>query len=157
MKNMLMSILMLSAIFPASAMKKKQQKPLTYLSGTYSINEGPVRKVGTIYELKISTKEENITVDSVWFGATPVPCDLLETKTRHKIDKAVEKGTYIVRANKNLYENFHAQVDSTSSYKSFKRPFAFKGDAVIMYKVKGKRYYTPVTKVKQVKAKGHRD
>ena len=95
-------------------------------------------------------------IDSVWFGYTPVPCDLLESKTNQKIELAQEKGVYIVRANKNLYQNFHAQYDSTIASKHFHAPLTFKGDAIIMYKVKGRRYYKSVDNVIKGKSKGSR-
>jgi len=154
-KKSLLLFLLITAL-SSSAMKKKVADPIQYVSGTFSINEGSIRKVGRVYEFVINTLTDNVIIDSVWFGATPVPCDLLEIKTRHNIDLANVKGTYIVRANKDLYKNFNAQIDSTSSYTHFKAPFAFKGDAVIMYKVNGKRSYLNVKNVKEVKAKGYR-
>jgi hypothetical protein len=155
MKNIFFVTFLLVS-FTSFAAKKKTAY-VAYVSGTFSMNESSIRKVGNVYELIINTLTENVLLDSVWFGATPVPCDLLETKTRHKIEKASEKGTYIVRANRNLYENFPGQTDSTQAYKNFKPPFRFKGDAVIMYKVKGKRYYTIAYQVKQVRPKGTRE
>ena len=156
MKKIPLLLLMIVTTLSLSAMKKKATHYVKYVSGTFSNNEGAIRKVGCVYEFVINTCTDNVIIDSVWFGATPVPCDLLEITSRHKTDLANTKGMYIVRANKDVYKNFNAQVDSTLSYAAFKAPFVFKGDAVIMYKVNGKRYYVNVTNVKEVKAKGYR-
>ena len=156
MKKIPLLLLMIATALSSVAMKRKATHYVEYISGTFSNNEGTIRKVGCVYEFVISTRTDNVMIDSVWFGATPVPCDLLEIKTRHKTDLANVKGLYIVRANKDIYKNFNAQIDSTSSYAAFKAPFVFKGDAVIMYKVNGKRYYVNVMNVTEVKAKGYR-
>ncbi len=157
MKKLVLTLLIISVFFSElSAKKKKTKDAIKFVSGVYSTNDSSIRKVGDVYVLMVKTLAENVVFDSVWFGATPVPCDLLDAKTNHKIGSSGLKGTYIVRANKNLYANFHTDIDSTTAYKNFNAPFPFKGDAVIMYKVNGVRYYKVVSKVMKVTAKGMR-
>jgi hypothetical protein len=155
MKNLWLTFLFLFFFLSVGAKKKKSRAYIQYLNGMYTNNDG-VKKIGDVYSFTIQTLAKNILIDSIWFGNTPVPCDLLETKTNHKIDMAIEKGIYIVRANKNLYENFHEQFDSTAAYQGFKAPFPFKGDAVLMYKVNGKQYYKSIYNVVKGKSKGTR-
>lgn len=156
MKTFIITLCCCVSILPAFAFKKKEKELLRVVSSVYYNQNTKIRKVGTIYEITIQTMFENVTIDSVWFGATPVPCDLLETSKKHRVTIAKDKGTYIVKANKNLYANYPQQVDSTEAYKNFVAPFSFNADAVIMYKVNGKRYYKIVRGVKMVKAKGTR-
>jgi len=136
--------------------KRKSRDHISVLKSTYSTNLGGIRKVGDVYEFTIKTLSPNIIIDSVWFGSTPVPCDLFEIKKKTKIEKTTIKGEYLVRTNKDLYTNFSKQIDSTEAFNNFKPPFLFKGVAIIMYKVNGKRYYKTVNSVMQVSPKGKR-
>jgi hypothetical protein len=157
MKHIL--IVLFAFLFSLSAHANKKRKSRDYISvlkSTYSTNQGGIRKVGDVYEFRIKTLSPNIIIDSVWFGSTPVPCDLFEIKKKTKIEKATLKGEYLVRTNKDLYTNFSKQIDSTEAFNNFKPPFLFKGVAVIMYNVNGKRYYKTVNAVKQVAPKGKR-
>lgn len=156
MKTIMLNVLLCVIVFPAAGLKKKEKELVRVLSSVYYNQDTKIRKVGTIYEITIQTMFENVTIDSVWFGATPVPCDLLETNKKHRVTIASDKGKYIIKANKNLYANFPQQVDSTQAFNNFVAPFSYNADAVIMYKVNGKRYYKIVKGVKKVKAKGTR-
>jgi hypothetical protein len=134
----------------------KQVEYLSYINGFYSHVAGGVRIVGDVYELTIKTNVDNVIIDKVWFGATPVPCDVYSMETNYRVDTASKKGTYLVKANKNLYRNFYYQIDSSEAAQSFRPPFIFKGDAIVMYTYKGKRYYKSVSGVEQHEAKKYR-
>ena len=140
----------------AQTRTKQKVKPdyIQYIKGTYVQDDKGT--VGDVYSFIINTRLSNITIDSVWFGATPVPCDVFETKRLQRIQGALPKGSYKVQVNKNLYEKFHQRIDSTNAFKNFKAPFTFKGDAIIMYSYKQKRYYKIVQNVSKVAAKGKR-
>lgn len=132
------------------AKKKKQVSDIKVVSATYSNNDNTVRKVGNVYQFTIQTYVDNITVDSVWFGATPVPCNILSIKTKERLAKAEKKGRYMVQVNRNLYANFPQQADSTKAALMFKAPFAFRGKAVLFYMKNGVRMYEVVNQVKEV-------
>lgn len=134
----------------------KKNKHFTYISGTCIHAVDSIKKVGDIYDFSIKTHKTKLLIDSVWFGATPVPCDVFESTTNQKVAVAFKKGKYHVRVNKNLYENFPALIDSSIAYKNFKSPIPFKGDAMIMYIYKGKRYFQSVSGVELIKKKGTR-
>jgi hypothetical protein len=152
MKNtflLLLSFLFLSSV--AFAQKKKKRKKtyspieyVNYVSGFYTYQKGGVRIIGDVYELTLKTNADNIIIDSVWFGATPVPCDVYSMETNYKTDTAKTKGTYLLKVNKNLYRNFYYQIDSSAAAAAFKAPFKYYSDALVMYLYKGKRYYMPI-------------
>lgn len=136
------------------AQKKKRikRKPLPavrYETGHFTYRKGGVRIIGHVYEFTIRTYYPNIVLDSVWFGATPVPCDVYNSTNGQKIDTAKMPGIYIVKANKDLYRNFSNQIDSSIAANNFKAPFHFMSDAYIMYLHKGKRNYLPASGLEQ--------
>ncbi|MBK7764210.1 MAG: hypothetical protein IPI46_12840 [Bacteroidetes bacterium] len=152
--KLLVSILFMVISLQLFAIKKG--KHFTYVSGTCIHAVDSIKKVGDIYDFTIKTHKTKLLIDSVWFGATPVPCDVYESTTNHKVAFAFKKGKYHVRVNKNLYQNFPTLVDSTQAHKNFKASVPFKGDAMIMYIYKGKRYFESVSGVEIIKKKGTR-
>jgi hypothetical protein len=141
-KKMLVAVCLLCLLtIIVCAGKKKKSKCLSFVSGTYTITNGPTRIIGTIFELDVKTTCSHILIDSMWFGNTPVPCDVINLSTKNKVDSCAANVIYRVRGNKDLYKNFASKFDSTAAYNLFKAPFAFKGEAVIFYKVNGVRYY----------------
>jgi len=151
--RMLVPLCLLMSLSLMAFSKKKKCRHVKYVSGTYSENRNGNRDIGRVYELTIKTLSGNVIADSVWFGYTPVPCDLLESATKHKTDTATQKGLYIVRVNRDLYANFSQQVDSGKAYTP---AYTFRGDAVIMYTQNGKRYFLPVYDVKKIAPKPKR-
>jgi hypothetical protein len=150
-------ILILFFLTTGSCLASKNQKSrhIRCIQSTYSIVEG-VQPVGRIYEFQILVKESGCRIDSVWFGSTPVPCEVLESEKRNPVNGLLPQGEYIVRANKDLYTNYPKEFDKTTAEKMFKQPFKFKGDAVILYTIRGKRYARVVYDVQQVPSKKYR-
>lgn len=143
--------------FAAKKRKTISREIVTCQSATFSYVQNNIRTVGHIYELNITVNADDVTVDSVWFGATPVPCDIYETKTLQRVASPVLHGKYLVKANKDLYANFFRNIDSTFAYNQFVPPFPFTGELVIMYNHKGKRHYKTVKNVTERTQKGMRD
>lgn len=141
-------VLITTLLFAQQKKRKSKSKPKTehikYLSGFYSNQKGGVRIIGNVFEMSLQTNVSNIIIDSVWFGATPVPCDVYSMETNYKVDTAKKVGRYLLKVNKNLYRNFYYKIDSSEAARNFKAPFEFYSDAIIMYRYKGKRYYQPV-------------
>ncbi|MBP6623932.1 MAG: hypothetical protein KA198_02095 [Chitinophagaceae bacterium] len=148
---MIKKILLLSVcVFFALLMFGKKKYPkrtkqkiehLTVQSSYYSWRSRGIGPIGNVYEFNITTLFDQIILDSVWFGNTPVPCDVFNMSTTYRVDTAIKKGSYQIKANKNLYRYFNHMIDSSERAKSFVEPFPFQGEAVICYKYKGKRYY----------------
>ena len=132
---------------------RKALPAVRYESGFYTYKKGGVRLIGNVYEFTLRTNYPNVILDSVWFGATPVPCDAYDANTGMKVDTAKTPGLYLVKANKDLYRFFSEKIDSTEAAAQFKAPFTFSSDACIMYTYKGKRYYLPVSGMEQRKDK----
>jgi hypothetical protein len=135
--------------FAAKKRKTVSREIVTCQSATYSFVHNNIRTVGNIYELNITVNANDVTIDSVWFGATPVPCDIYETRTLQRVASPVLHGKYLIKANKDLYANFYRNIDSTFAYNHFVPPFPFKGELVIMYSYKGKRYYKTIKNVEE--------
>lgn len=148
--------LLLSVALWAQA-KKKKKSCVRFIRGTYSSTHSPKRIIGTIYELDVETACVGLKIDSVWFGFAPVPCDVLQLNTRNKVDSCKARTTYRVRANKDLYKNFPGKFDSLTALRQFKPPFPFTGEAVIFYKVDGKRYYCVAKGLTEKAAKPYRE
>lgn len=156
-RNRLMKYMMLCICFivlstPARPAHKPKRKQLRCIDATYSNIDG-IRKVGRVYEFLVETRREGILIDSVWFGATPVPCDVHDPVSRLRINKPLRKGQYLVRANRDLYANYPADYDSSLAFQRFVPPFNFRGTACLMFYVKGKRGYTPVMQARKVEGK----
>ena len=154
MNTKLFAIFLFGCFFAFDSVAAKKRKSVakeivSYQNGFYSFVHNNIRTVGNIYELKINVLANNVSIDSVWFGATPVPCDVYETRTLQRVSSPVLKGQYLVKANRNLYENFYRNIDSTFAYNQFVPPFPFKGALVIMYTYQGKKYYKVVNEIEE--------
>lgn len=150
-KMMLFSICIALALY-TSASHKLKRRLLHCTDATYS-DIHDIRKVGRVYEFMVQARKDGILIDSVWFGATPVPCDVYDIRTRQRIRHSLRKGQYMVRANRDLYANYPAEYDSVAAFRRFVAPFAFRGTACLMYSAKGKRGYTVVQEAKKVEGK----
>lgn len=131
--------------------RKKPQTAFIVIDSKYSIKSRGIGPIGAMYEFEIRTMQENITIDSVWFGATPVPCDLYKDPGGFVIKQTSEKGIYYIKANKDLYSSFPQYFDSTEAFKNFKTKHSFEGIAMIMYLQNGKRNYISVADAKYYK------
>jgi hypothetical protein len=150
-KIILISIFLM--VFTLANARVKKRNQLQKLDGIELINSTFMHKSGgIIYQFEIKTKVENITIDSVWFGGAPVPCDLYKTLGDFRIEQTNEKGTYYVKANKNLYRIFPQKFDSTNALKSLKSLKVKRNGsvAVIMYKLNGRRAYFRIGEATEV-------
>lgn len=111
--------------------QKPSKKAVQCMESFYTYQERNNRTIGDVYEFKIKINALPCHIKYVWFGATPVPCDIYDSKTNNRIDSLRSKGTYWVRCNKDLYKNFPNQ-DSTVLAKEFKAPYPYKGGAVLI-------------------------
>ncbi len=148
-KILLLSCCVLLAFFMYGKKKtpikhKKKIEHLIVQSSYYSWRIKGIGPIGNVYEFNITTLFDQIIFESVWFGNTPVPCDVYNMATTYRADTAIKKGNYQIKANKNLYRYFNHMIDSTERANSFVAPFPFEGEAVICYLYKGKRYYKVV-------------
>lgn len=143
--------------FAAKKRKSFHKEIVSYQSGFYSFVHNYRKTTGNIYELNITVNANGVVLDSVWFGATPVPCDVYETKTLQRISSPLSKGKYLLKANRNLYENFYRNIDSSFAYNHFVPPFMYKYALVIMYSFNGKRYYKTINYVEERPQKQTRD
>jgi hypothetical protein len=140
----------------AQKRKRSSRKPIPavrFESGFYTYKRGGVRMIGNVYEITLRTYYPNVIFDSVWFGATPVPCDVYEATTGVKADTAKKPGLYVVKANRDLYRFFSEKIDSTQAARTFKAPYAFSSEAYVMYLYKGKRYFLPISGFEERKDK----
>lgn len=157
MKSFLTSLsvlLCLTVGLPAEAKRKQGARrplpsPVRCDSASFMYMKGGVRLIGHVYEFYLSTSVPNIILDSVWFGATPVPCDVYALPEGLPVDTAKKAGRYLLKVNRDLYRNFPDMTDSTEAFRRFRPPFVFKGDAMLMYRYKGKRYFLPVYHIEQ--------
>lgn len=135
----------------ALAQKRKKVKikkvPINVINTSYSYVYNAYKTTGNIYEIEIQTKYNNLVIDSVWFGATPVPCDVYDKKNGQRIYDPLPPGTYIVKANKDLYKYFYRNIDSSYAYTHFVAPFTFNGACVILYTFNNKRMYHTILNV----------
>lgn len=144
--NVMLILLVLPASLSLAKGKKAPRARISVLEASYSSSTSGQRIIGDVYEFKVMTKARDILIDSVWFGYTPVPCDVYETKAMHKVQKATEPGVYLIRANKDLYRYFFSSIDSTQAAQQFVAPQSFKGVAMIFYRYQGKRFILRVPK-----------
>lgn len=144
MKNTIIILLLLVPVIALAQKRKKIKKePITVINTTYSYVHNAYKTTGDIYEIEIQTKYNNIVIDSIWFGATPVPCDIYDKKNGQRIFDPLAPGLYMIKANKDLYKYFYRNIDSTTAYQRFVPPFTFNAVCVIFYKYNNKRmYYT---------------
>ena len=148
-------LLIFMSLFETSQAKRKsiRKKPtqnvwLELKDASYTKpTKGIIGNTGLAYTFTVKTLAKNILIDSVWFGEKPVPCDLYQDVNDFKIEKTKEPGLYFVKANKYYYEILQERQSTKTNTKSYKAPFPFKGEAFIMYRLNGKRYYAPVNQV----------
>lgn len=152
MKKMIAACFIVFAALTATSSQKPKRNVLRCIDATYTTIEG-IRKVGNVYEFLVETRKDGVRIDSVWFGATPVPCDVHDLRTGHPIRQVLRKGKYMVRANRDLYINYTAEYDSTAAFQRFVPPFNFQGTAYLMYQRNGKRGYTMVSQARKVSGK----
>ncbi len=161
MYKKILSLLLFSCFFAhenfAAKKRAASKEILSYQGGFFSYVHNNIRTVGNIYELTVFVNASDVTIDSVWFGATPVPCDVYETKTLQRVSPPVMRGKYLIKANRDLYANFYRNIDSSFAYNHFAAPFPFKGELVIMYSCKGKRYYKTIKAIEQREQKRMRE
>ncbi len=146
MKNGLFLLIWMIPIFSNSfALKKKMSKEnISIEKAERMLVANHVRNKGRIYEIVVKTKIKNIIIDSLWFGATPVPCDVYDFATRQKQVGKLPVGKYLIIANQDLYKNYSNQIDSTSAYTQFQATTAMKGLLMIMYWENTNRKYMPI-------------
>jgi len=120
----------------------------------YATNNG--KEVGRIYSFEIETRKPGIQIREVWFGNTPVPCDVYRSGQSVRCDSMLSPGFYTVRVNRDLFRNYPTQTDSTQAARQFKKPFSFRGDAVLLVQYKGKTCYRILNGVMPVKQKSYR-
>lgn len=152
MKKILTAFLFIFIAFNAMSGQKPKRNVLRCIDATYSNIEG-IRKVGNVYEFMVEVRKNDILIDSVWFGTTPVPCDVHDLSTGHRIRQKLPRGRYMVRANRDLYINYAAEYDSTAAFQRFVPPFNFRATAYLMYQSKGKRGYALVRQARKVTGK----
>lgn len=141
--------------FSSLSAQKKSKKPIVCTESFYTYRERNKRIIGNVYEFKIQVNALPYHVNYVWFGATPIPCDVYELKTNNRIDSIRSKGIYWVRCNKDLYKNFPTQ-DSIVLAKEFKAPYPYKGGAILVGTYKKERHLLWVKSSPQRPAKGLR-
>ncbi|HMN32424.1 MAG TPA: hypothetical protein PKA54_03560 [Chitinophagaceae bacterium] len=145
-KGFFLLILMIPIFSNSFAFKKKRKikENISIEKAERMIASNHVRNKGRIYEIVVNTKMKNIIIDSLWFGATPVPCDVYDFATQQKQVGKLPVGKYLIRANQDLYKNYSNQIDSTSAYIQFQAPTIMKGILMIMYWENTNRKYMPI-------------
>lgn len=129
----------------SSFAQKKTHHPLVVLKTSYAEEVNNRGSIGRIYEFLIEVRKAPLIIDSVWFGATPVPCDLYPSGSTQRITWIEKVGKYRISANRDLFRYF-TKTDSTLVWQWFKPPFRFRGHAVLMYKFRDQRNYVVVQK-----------
>jgi hypothetical protein len=152
MRGILFLCLLLSALCTeAKPRMKKARVPAVLLqcdSAAFTYRKSGVRLIGHVYSFHVRTLVPGVQIDSVWFGAAPVPCDVYDARGV-QCDTLKKKGVALLKANRDLYRMFPDQTDSTEVARNFRPPFPFRSEAVLMYRYKGKRYYLPVNGIGQ--------
>ena len=157
--SLLIAVLLCCCLHKLTAKKRKMisREIVTCQSACFRFVHNNIRTVGNIYELEITVNADGVTIDSAWFGATPVPCDVYETRTLQRLAAPVSRGKYLVKANRDLYQHFFRNIDSTFAYEHFSAPFPFKGEMILLYSYKGKRYYKTIYSIVEKPQKPLRD
>lgn len=129
----------------------------TIQKATYIYKKGGIRTVGNVYSFVIKVIQEDVSVDSVWFGGLPVLADVYDNASflRHKGAMTID-GEYLIEANENLYRNFYPNIDSTEVARTFVAPMKFQGEAIIFYKQYGVRKYVIVNDAEYLGKKSYR-
>ncbi|MBP6455368.1 MAG: hypothetical protein KA275_01460 [Chitinophagaceae bacterium] len=118
---------------------------------------GNNRIVGDVYEFVVMPLVDNIEIDSVWFGYTPVPVEIYSNVTKVITNEIIDKNkSYTIKANKDLYKNFYKNIDSSAAFKNFIPPFKFDAKAIIFYKKDNKRYHFKINEIENKGEKPYR-
>jgi hypothetical protein len=126
-------------------------------SAIFYHQSGNNRTIGDVYEFVVSPLFDNIEIDSVWFGYTPVPVEIYDNETKIRSQEEIAKNKlYSIKANKDLYKNFYKTIDSTEAFKNFIPPFKFNVKAIIFYKKDNKRYYFKINEIENKGEKPYR-
>ena len=126
-------------------------------SAVFYHQSGNNRIVGDVYEFVVMPLVDNIEIDSVWFGYTPVPVEIYSNVTKVITNEIIDKNkSYTIKANKDLYKNFYKNIDSSAAFKNFIPPFKFDAKAIIFYKKDNKRYYFKINEIENKGEKPYR-
>jgi hypothetical protein len=139
MRRLVLLSMICCTLYSVSA-KAKRNRDIQLLQSYYTDLATTPRKAGFIYEFEVKALRKNIVIDSIWLGATPVPCDVINKST----------------TNRDLYKLYPDRYDSLQAAKNFHPPMSFQGVAIICYTVNSKRKYFVVKTVKAKAAKGTR-
>lgn len=137
--------IILTLCFHTPFAQKKSNPPLLVLKTSYAEEVNSRGSIGRIYEFIVTVRKAPLIIDSIWFGATPVPCDIYASGSTQRMTSIEKPGQYRISANRDLFRYF-TKTDSTLVGQWFKPPFRFRGHAVLMYKFRGKRNYIVVQK-----------
>jgi hypothetical protein len=137
--------IILMMCFYSSYSQKKNNHPLVVLKTSYAEEVNNRGSIGRIYEFMVEVRKAPLIIDSIWFGATPVPCDIYPSGSTQRITSIEKAGQFRISANRDLFRYF-TKTDSTLVGQWFKPPFRFRGHAVLMYKFRDKRNYVVVQK-----------
>ncbi len=152
MRVLLTLCLALGLLYVEAKPRTKRSKTPTVLLqcdlATYTYRKSGVRLIGHVYSFHVKSMAPGLIIDSVWFGATPVPCDVYDA-TGQPADTLKRPGAFLIKANRDLYRLFPEQADSSTAARTFRTPFAYPGQPVIMYWYKGKRGYVKVKGVEE--------
>lgn len=106
---------------------------------TYTNVASGSRKTGRVYKFYVTVLSPKIKIDQVWFGDTPVPCEVYKMPGRIHVDSCIKTGNYLIEANRDLYKNFSSKFDSVTVLQNFNPKVSFKGEAILFYWMKGLR------------------
>lgn len=117
--------------------KKIARRTMTCQSVTYKMVQNSSRITGRVYQFQMAVFVPQLKIKRVWFGDTPVPCEVYLMPGRIHVDSCMKAGLYLVEANRDLYKNFSSQYDSLEVSKNFHPKRSFQGEAMIIYDWKG--------------------
>lgn len=143
----LIFIFLLFLVNGFAAKKTKPASNLQLKDAWFSERPSP-RNIGREYEFVIKVLQDDIRIDSVWFGATPVPCDVWNEKKTQRVVQLVKNETCRISCNRDLYRYFSDRYDSTK-IPAFQAPFQFQGEAVILYHRNSKAITYKVFKIRR--------
>lgn len=138
MRKLVLVLSLLSVATLVQAKKKNLVKHAVVLQANMREKPAP-RSDGRLYEFEIKALHDNLQFDSVWFGATPVPCDVWTSPIRGKATSIKKNSTYLISCNRDLYRYYADRFDSTASSHVLKNT-RFEGEAMLLYRYQGKRY-----------------
>lgn len=145
MRTLVFVLSLLGVGILVQAKKKPSLKHAVVLQASMREKPSP-RSDGRLYEFEIKALQDNLQFDSVWFGATPVPCDVWTSPIREKATSIKKNSTYVIRCNRDLYRYYADRFDSTTSSPVLKNK-RFEGEAMLLYLYQGKRYTLRVSHI----------